>query len=851
VSALQAQVDALRTRVNRLQAVRGGLQRRLDALNATAPSTATPPVTPTVVPPTSTAVPPPPATAPHGVSTATLDAVRTLQTMYGEARLDEMLQRMGGRQAVLLSMERLQQLLDIQVREGGDVTGRVSRIISRASRDFNTLGFWDFHNEWWMNSLVSSSTTWAGVQFLGNALTTMTIPLERMLGGMVTGNARSIRSGLNAYIGMATGLLDGLGVMSRAFAEGRPIGTNMGMERTRQQAFTRDNIPLSNMMARGAGNVAGPQAQRAAEVSFDFMGGLVRLPMRLILTGDELFKQLNYRGHLRANVLDNLDATGVVGPERAARMQQAMDLAIVNGEFVSNQRLIREGQERARTVLGPHATADELLDYAQNYRDEYWRNSGTVATNFREASQRARNTALEATLQADPRYDWQRTVINAVTRHPAMRVFLPFVSTPINALIYAVDRNPVTPLMDFVKLGFGNRAATRMDRMGAPAFVSRSLREQESRFLRELSSEDPTVRADAAGRALFGTAVLGMAWSMAASGNLTGRGPKNPDESKTWRNAGFQPYSFKSPVTNEWISFNRVDPFSSMLGFIADSTMAVQYLHADRDGLQLGEEIWASAFYAITNQLTQKSYLQGIKSFVEIFGDESGHKGAEWAKRYGASLVPYQGMRRTVTDLSDEYVRNPNDGEMLDGLINHVWASTPGLSEELPPMRDAFGLPVKKADKLGPDLFSPISVKERSTNALDRELISLGEALKPPSYTVEGLDLRNIKTGRGANAYDRYQELAGQVVINNKTVRQAAEALIQTERYQRMTPIGTDLVDSPRIYAMRAVLAKYRARAWQMLVNESPELKQVRNELRLMKRDAKMGIAPSVLDTQD
>lgn len=875
VANLQSQLDALRLRNTRLQAVRAGLQRRLDALTPTAAATATPPsaatstppapastatppgspttpsVTPTATPPASSTAPVPPATAPHGVSTATLDAIRTLQTMYGEARLEDMLNRMGGRQAVLLSMERLQQLLDIQVREGGDVTGRVSRIVARASRDFNTLGFWDFHNEWWMNSLVSSSTTWAGVQFLGNALTTMTIPLERMLGGVVTGNARSIRSGMNAYIGMATGLLDGLGVMSRAFTEGRPIGTNMGMERTRQQAFTRDNIPLSNMMSRGAGNLAGPGAQRAAEVSFDFMGGMVRLPMRLILTGDELFKQLNYRGHLRANILDSLDTSGVVGHERSARLQQAMDLAIVNGEFVSNQRLIREGQERARTVLGPHATADELLDYAQNYRDQYWRNSGTVADNFRQAAERARATAVEATLQADPRYDWQRWIMNGVTRMPAMRLFLPFVSTPINALLYAADRNPVTPLMDFVKLGMGNRTANRLDRMGSPAFLGRYFRDQESRFLRELSSQDPTVRADAAGRALFGMSVLGIAWSMAASGNLTGRGPKNPDESKTWRNAGFQPYSFKSPYSNEWISFNRVDPFSSMLGFIADATMAVQYLHADRDGLQLGEEIWASAFYAITNQLTQKSYLQGIKSFVEIFGDESGHKGSEWLKRYGASLVPYQGMRRTMTDLSDEYVRNPSDSEMLDGMMNHVWSSTPGLSEELPPMRDAFGQPVKKAGKLGPDLISPIAVKERTTNDLDRELIALGEAIKPPSYTVQGLDLRNLKSGQGTNAYDRYQELAGTVLINGKTLRQSVEELIRTERYQRMTPIGTDMVDTPRVYAIRAVMAKYRSKAWQSLLNESPNIKQARNEINMMKRDAKMGIAPSILDTQD
>jgi hypothetical protein len=100
-------------------------------------------------------------------------------------------------------------------------------------------------------------------------------------------------------------------------------------------------------------------------------------------------------------------------------------------------------------------------------------------------------------------------------------------------------------------------------------------------------------------------------------------------------------------------------------------------------------------------------------------------------------------------------------------------------------------------------------------------LISVGA---PRSTLPGGIDLRAIKLKNGQSAYDRLQELTGQMRINGKSVKDQLSSLIQSPFYRQLPQMGQDNLDSPRVSLVRGYVSNYRRAAMQQLMQESPEL---------------------------
>ena len=108
-----------------------------------------------------------------------------------------------------------------------------------------------------------------------------------------------------------------------------------------------------------------------------------------------------------------------------------------------------------------------------------------------------------------------------------------------------------------------------------------------------------------------------------------------------------------------------------------------------------------------------------------------------------------------------------------------------------------------------------------SSDKIATEAAKFGEIMSAPEPVKFGtLDLREY------GAYDRYQELQGEVKMNGQTMRQALERLIDSPDYSRMPDFAGDGASSPKMDAMRKTVTRYRSQAWKALIEEFPELKK-------------------------
>lgn len=68
---------------------------------------------------------------------------------------------------------------------------------------------------------------------------------------------------------------------------------------------TQDNLQIINNKAVRPISADALEISGRAGNAVDFIGKVVEFPVRLLMTGDEIFKQFNYRGRLYAEAVNN------------------------------------------------------------------------------------------------------------------------------------------------------------------------------------------------------------------------------------------------------------------------------------------------------------------------------------------------------------------------------------------------------------------------------------------------------------------------------------------------------------------------------------------------------------------
>lgn len=605
------------------------------------------------------------------------------------------------------------------------------------------------HNEYWINSILGGLTTQAA-NFTGNMLQAHLLPLDKIVGGVLTMNPAAIRRGISDVTGFWGSLLSVFDFTRRASTTGydsvlESVGKSFKTESGILDASTKMSEQF-NRKAISAANLGISPGNPLAN-TVDALGALVRMPTRVLTTADELFKQANYRA-----------AVGSLASEEAARLG-------ISGK--------------------------ELPGFLENYMRQSYDELG------RGINEDALRYAQEATFTQSPMAgSITADFMNFLGKHPGLRPIVPFVKVPTNMLREFAQYTPGLNLL-------------------------------QKNFRQGLFSSDPLVKSQTWGKLAVGGAGSYMVYQAAANGSITGAGPVEPKQREALMSTGWRPYSFvvdNADGTKSYIDYRRIDPAASLIGLVADVAEVSHHLD---------DPEYQGLFHAITmsvaQNVTNRTYLRGLSELVTVLGSNDPEKIKQVLYNRAGSYVP--GYVAAFND--DPYMRDVRT--WVDAIKRRV----PGYSQTLPPRRDMFGDPMNAPvgwsidgePENGVPKASPFGFSQRIGDPVKEELANVAQATpgsdhgfsKPPRV-LDGVHLPDFTNEKGQDAYDRYQELRGQVTVGGKTMTDALNKLINSGYYNRLP----DAKDSDaRLNAIQSVIRSYREPAKQQLLQEYPQIKDM------------------------
>ncbi|MEM1051138.1 MAG: thermonuclease family protein [Pseudomonadota bacterium] len=312
------------------------------------------------------------------------------------------------------------------------------------------------------------------------------------------------------------------------------------------------------------------------------------------------------------------------------------------------------------------------------------------------------------------------------------KVIAPFVRTPINLLKFAAERSPAAPL----------------------------LKEWREDFMAGGERRDL-----AAAKMLIGTGFATVFYQAAQQGVITGAAPTDPKKASLKRADGWQPYSIK--VGDRYISYARMDPFSTTIGVAADmATLPEGMSDRQRDDMS------AMLVTSIMGNLANKSFLSGVSAAAQAVADPQRYADGWLERTGGAFAVPagVAGVARQVDPVMRE----------RDGVGEAIQSRIPSMSQNLLPRRDAFGEPIE-LDSLGPDFISPFWQSQSNDDPVIAEMLRIDQGISKvgKQYTQDGEKLDYTPA-----QLDRYQEIAGRLTYNRLL------ALIGSPGYSRVDDNG-------------------------------------------------------------
>lgn len=713
----------------------------------------------------------------------------------------------------------IQRVAEVMASEDGGLAG-----VARAAEQYH-VGM-SMTIEYWLNSVLSGGRTHA-VNILANTAVTLYRPLERMLGGALgavfgsdtAAARRTFHAGARTYLGFMQNIKEALSYTGTALKTGDPVLEGAGTGKLAGQTTgTRHGSLLG---AEGLARLQGkdPNFYENAMVRgpADFLGGMVTMPSRLLTTADEFFKQLNYRSTLQTELyLSGLDQ----GYSKEAAAQWArtkMDGYFTNGQRRTQQHAFAEGVKGANK-MGLEPGTEEYTEQVMKVANDQF-NPDIAA--------RALYDSQEAT-QTLPAGELVTNIQSFISMHPAAKFVLPFVNVSTNIIKFAGRR------VDLAGLSAAKMMQTNPDFIG-----SRILADTNNQLVRDIYSNDPRKKYEAAGRLSVGFSTTALFIGLASSGRITGSGPKDKNHRALMEQTGWQPYSMK--IGDKWVSYERADPMAILMGLAADTAMYGQY--TDVEDEQGVAALMTGMTMAIAKNITNKSYLAGVTNLAQVMSDPERH-GNLFLSNFLGGFVPFSTALNQAQDVVDPVTRE------AIGLKDRLWRKIPGLSEDLPAIRNILGEEVHAKRSLFDDeekdfsptnFFVPIQYKTVKDDFVWNQLNELGHAFSPPSRKSGGLDLTTVKSLEGGvNAYDRYQVLSGKISIGGSTLKQALKRLFKSKGYARMDSEQIGDQPSERVRAVNAVIGRYRRAALRQLTTEVPELQELEEQRRLQRA----GISP-------
>jgi len=622
-------------------------------------------------------------------------------------------------------------------------------------------------NSVYINSLLSGVFTQA-LNLKSGIYEALIRPLEQITGGVVRADTKAIRLGFAQYSGMMLHMGDIVKATHLALKQGDAILDPL--------ARTQDNLEIVNGKAIRPISGANLGFDGSVGTAIDWVGKVLELPSRLLMTGDEFLKQSNYRGRLYTNALENT-------------MDRGLDITSKEGK-ANIKRIFNEGF----TKNGNANIKDSSINEA--------------------ALQYAREATYTNTLKGGSKWDWGAKIQTFLNNSPEFRFMAPFIRTPTNLWRHMSNRIPglgLTTKQNQILWRSGDRRA-RAEVLGRQMFGTAVVF-----YGIHLATEDVE---DKNGKRFP---------------KITGNGPSNFQIKKTWLANGWQPYSIAQKNKDGTITYkqyNRMDPRFMIFGWIADIKENFANIN-DQDK----ESIATAAILTVMRNAANKTYLRGISDVAELIGDPTENKVERFVGSVVGNFIPYASLRNQGIP---GILEPEKEAYETRGFVDQILSRTGLGEKYLDPRRDIItGDPIQKTPSSlyfnpegvlsfssflqGPSLVGrQIDVKD---NPVAYEIARLRIPLTPPQKIKNRVvDLTEFKKD-GQSAYDYLMENTGKVKINGRTFQEEVVNQMNSTFYKNRQE-GNVNFDGGKEMVIKKVFKAYKDKAFFDMIKNYPEVKK-------------------------
>lgn len=600
-------------------------------------------------------------------------------------------------------------------------------------------------------------------QLVGNTFMTGYVPFTRTIGtglnyaltkvGIKPGDAptaaKDLKEALSMYSGLVMYAHDGL----KAFNAAWKVGDSIFDPRTTR---AREDMFGPNLMNGDFGWMTG--FARAASVG-----------QRLMVSTDEMFKQMNYRAHARSKVLrkamDKVDQ-GVLKPELVQPWVEKNVNRLIGIDPRTGQRGL---------ALDPDSKEyAEFITFSKEIKSDnsFWR-------------ERAQKVA------------------QSVRRFPVIgKMFVPFVTSPLNMLGYAFRHIP--GLAAFSK-------EYRMDFLG---------------------QNGPQKQAQAYGELSLGMLTIFAGADLASKGIIVGDVPSDPKNRQAFYNEGKIPYSIKfggkyismAKLEPYGTLLSMMANFQNTLANGSDSTAMEAMSVYLATMLNVAKD---KSYFTGLAELIELA-----NDFSDLREDEGTITAGSTATsrvlgRQAASYLPLGSALRNVRMTVDPNLREPEAVTLGAAALDEFKNKVPGLSQTLPPKINMFtGEPVKYEGGL---IGAAFPYSSYQGDKVFDTLATFSQGYVNPSQSINGNPLSEQQYAEYLTAIGTielggrtlYQSL--EALFDNEEFDNVAPELLPflSASYQN------DVADNdPRIQAIRNITQNYQDFARRNMMTKYPELQQ-------------------------
>ena len=582
-------------------------------------------------------------------------------------------------------------------------------------------------NSLFINGLLGGTYTHS-VNMLGNAYELFLKPIEVMAGATVRTDMRTFKLGFAQYQGMVFQISDTFKAIRTALKQGDAVLDPFQR--------TQDNLQIVD------GKAVRPISASALEVSgitgnaVDFIGKVVELPVRFLMTGDEIFKQLGYRGRLFSGAVDNTLELGldVGSKEGKANIKKIFD----NGFDKNGKANVVDNDIAAKALQGAREST-----FTNGLNDGRFFNIG---------------------------YAWQKFIEQA----PYLRPLTPFVRTPTNLWRQFETRIPVygaftKPMRDAWNTG---DPRARADVLGRQIFGISAMT-----YAYHLTSMDIEDRDGNIYR------------------KITGAGPKDYQIRKQWEANGWQPYSIAQKNEDGSITYkqyNRMDPRFYIFGIAADVSENGDNIN-DVDK----ENVLFVAVASAAKGLLNKAYMRGLADAYEVASSDEPGKIEKYLGRLVGNSIPYQAfVGQGVPGIIEADAESYEARGFVDEIIKKSYFLS--KDEKLEQRRDILtGEPIVKNPTsiyYNPEgglsylglTVGPIMVGRKSDVKEDKvrvEIIRLKRRLSQPNKNIGNIDLTEVKKNN-QSAHNYWIERIGKTEVNGQNLYDTLSEVIESVNYE-------------------------------------------------------------------